>query len=165
MPTRSTCLVLLVEGAGDERRLLLGRKQRGFGSGKVVAIGGHLEDGESAVGAAVRETREETGLVVKEAALRQVASIEFRFPARPEWDLDSTVFASGEFEGTLRPCEEIVPEWVPVGALPLESMWADSRHWLPPVLAGARVRARFVYGDDCETLADILIEPLFPDSL
>jgi 8-oxo-dGTP diphosphatase len=50
--------------------------------------------------------------------------------------------------------EEIAPEWQPVDALPFERMWDDARLWLPMVLAGQRVAASFVYGEDGQTVVD-----------
>jgi len=41
--------------------------------------------------------------------------------------------------------DEMKPQWVPTGALPVGDMWLDDRHWLPHVLAGRRVEARFLF--------------------
>ena len=44
--------------------MLLGHKKTGFGTGKIVALGGHVEPGESPAQAAAREVKEEAGLHV-----------------------------------------------------------------------------------------------------
>ena len=43
--------------------ILLMRKKRGLGAGKINGPGGRIEAGESSLDAAVRETREELGIV------------------------------------------------------------------------------------------------------
>ena len=50
----------------EKNRLLLGLRKSPHGQGTWCPPGGHLEYGESFEQAAVRETKEETGLIVKE---------------------------------------------------------------------------------------------------
>jgi len=50
-----------------EGRVLLGKRLGEFGSGKWCAPGGHIERYETAEAAAVREVKEETGLVLTHA--------------------------------------------------------------------------------------------------
>lgn len=52
-----------------EQVLLMRRAGTGFFDGQYSLPGGHVEPGESVLAAAVRELREETGLVVLEADL------------------------------------------------------------------------------------------------
>lgn len=148
------CLCLVTRTAADgEREVLLGRKKRGFGTGNIVGLGGHVEVGESPERAAVRELREESSLVAPESALRPAAKLVFRFPARPDHDQEVTVFVTDTATGTPRECDEIAPAWYPVRALPLGAMWDDAGHWMPDVLEGRYVDAEFVFADDCLTVA------------
>jgi 8-oxo-dGTP diphosphatase len=62
------------------RVLLLRRAGAVFASGQLCLPSGHLERGESIVQAAVRETREETGIVLSAASLRHVVSVHQRNP-------------------------------------------------------------------------------------
>jgi 8-oxo-dGTP diphosphatase len=150
----STCLCLLTRTSGDgPTEVLLGYKKTGFGTGKVVALGGHVEPGESAAEAAAREVKEESGLCVTTGSLAQVAHLTFLFPARPAWDMDVEIFAAAEWVGEAAESDEIRPQWFPVTALPFDRMWQDAPDWLPRVLAGERLTATFTYAGDNETVA------------
>jgi len=123
-------------------RVLLIEKRRGFGAGKLNAPGGRVEPGESPERAAVRECEEETGL--RPSRLRRAGVLEFYSRGgEPDWVVH--VFVASDFSGEARPSDEAVPRWYPVSALPYDRMWEDDRHWLPYVLAGGVVRARFGY--------------------
>jgi 8-oxo-dGTP diphosphatase len=152
------CLCFLTRvTASGETQVLLGRKKTGLGAGRVVGLGGHLEAGESAAEAAVRETAEESGLLVGLSDLRELATVVFRFPARPKWDQSVAVFASDRAAGEAFETDEIAPAWFPVERLPFEDMWDDARYWLPQVLAGEEVTADIVFADDCETVAEATV--------
>jgi 8-oxo-dGTP diphosphatase len=154
-------LCLLTRTAADgERQVLLGHKKTGLGTGKIVALGGHVEDGESPGEAAVREVKEEAGIAVDPAAMTEVAGITFLFPVRSRWNMTVNVFAATQWDGEATETAEITPRWFPVTALPLAGMWDDARYWLPRVLAGERLRATFSYEADCETVASARIESL-----
>lgn len=161
MPLISTCLCLLLRTRGDgAREVLLGYKKTGFGQGKIVAPGGHVEPGESAAAAAAREVKEESGIRVAQAALTEAAQLTFLFPERPSWDMDVAIFTSADWSGEATESDEIRPQWFPVTALPLDHMWDDGKHWLPRVLAGERIRATFSYAPDNETVAAATITSL-----
>lgn len=149
------CVVYVIRdgAAGDE--VLLGRKRRGLGEGKVVAPGGKLEHGESAVSAAVRELREETGLHADTGAMVARGRLDYVFPTRPAWSQRSNVYLCRSWHGRLTGSAELIAEWVPVSEVPYERMWSDARWWLPAVLNdGASVDARFEFGGDLESVVD-----------
>jgi 8-oxo-dGTP diphosphatase len=153
MPLTSMCLCFLLRtDASGHPEVLLGRKNQGFGQGKVVGPGGHIEPGEDALTAAAREVKEETGLVVDPAATRQLASISFRFPARPDWDQHADVFVATRWTGQLAASDELTPAWHRTDAVPYGDMWDDARQWLPQVLAGQQIRAEFRFAGDNETV-------------
>lgn len=56
-------------------KVLLGRRKGGLGAGTYAWCGGHLEFGETLEACAVREVREETGLVVASLQLLCVSNI------------------------------------------------------------------------------------------
>jgi 8-oxo-dGTP diphosphatase len=130
----------------------LGLKKRGFGQGKLVGLGGKVEPGEALAAAAVRELYEEAGLWVDSDRLDAVARLTFLFPARPDWDHRMHVFIARAWQGELLESNEIEPQWHAIDALPFDRMWDDGRYWLPQALAGQRLAATFVYGEDLETV-------------
>ncbi len=130
------------------QEVLLGIKQKGFGQGKLVAVGGHIEAGETAVQAATREFLEETSVQIKPTDLIEIARVEFVFIAQPNWHMRAVVFEAWQWQGIPIISPEIAPEWIEVAALPLERMWDDAQYWVAQVLAGQRFDAYLEYGTD-----------------
>jgi 8-oxo-dGTP diphosphatase len=62
------------------RILLLRRAGDTYASGQLCLPSGHMEEGESVLAAAVRETLEETGITLDPAVLQHVLSIHQRNP-------------------------------------------------------------------------------------
>ena len=155
-----TCLCLLTRVVDGESQVLLGYKKTGLGTGKIVALGGHVEERETAAQAASREVKEESGIAVAADSLARAAHITFLFPTHPVWDMTVEVFIAGDWSGEPAESDEIAPEWFPVTALPFDRMWDDGKQWLPRVLAGERLRATFSYAPDRETVAESAIAPL-----
>jgi 8-oxo-dGTP diphosphatase len=139
-------------------RVLLGYKKAGFGAGKYNGFGGKVQAGETITAATARELTEEAGIRVPDGCLQQVAHLTFRFPAMPAWDQVVHVFVATEWEGQPVESREMIPHWFAASEIPFERMWADDRHWLPRILAGEGIRARFVFQDDNETIAESEIE-------
>lgn len=82
MPDRFTSIIdvhVVLRRAGQI--LLLRRAGDVYASGQLCLPSGHLEDGENILEAAVRETREETGITLDPATMRLTLSIHQRHPA------------------------------------------------------------------------------------
>lgn len=62
--SRETLCYVFRSGEDGQRQVLLGRKKRGFGTGKIMGLGGKVEPGESDAACAVREAGEEAGITV-----------------------------------------------------------------------------------------------------
>ncbi|GIG69343.1 8-oxo-dGTP diphosphatase [Phytomonospora endophytica] len=154
MNVTSLCLCYLTRTSDTGPEVLLGLKKTGFGAGKIVGLGGHVEPGESPAQATVREVEEESGIRVDPTCLRELGVVTFRFPTRPAWDAVVSVFGADRFSGRAVESDEIIPEWFPFDDLPLTKMWDDARLWLPRVLAGEYVTAEISFAADCETVAE-----------
>jgi 8-oxo-dGTP diphosphatase len=149
---RVTLCFLLRDGeSGPE--VLLGLKRTGFGTGKIVGIGGHVEPGESDGEAAVREVMEETGVSLRVEDLTDAGAVNFVFPAKPEWDMSTRLFTARTWQGEPTDSDEVLPEWFRTDTLPVERMWQDADHWLPVVLEGGKVNVVVTLNDDNETVA------------
>lgn len=156
---RPVALVALLGERDGHVGVLLGRKLRGFGQGKIVLPGGKIEPGESMSQGAVREFFEETGLLVSESELELLAQVNFRFSALPAADMDCTIFIARAATGQPRISDELEPVWVRIDQLPAVQMWEDSKTWLPLLAAGRRFTATIVLAPDDVSVQTIDIEP------
>jgi len=152
-------LCFILDGTPPQR-VLLGRKKRGFGVGKLNGLGGKVHAGETPIRTIVREVQEEAGLVITPETLRAVGTITFSFPFDRSADHYVHLFITSHWEGEPRESAEMAPAWHPLDAIPFDRMWDDDRYWLPRVLAGERIRARFTFAEDNETVAEWSIESL-----
>ncbi len=125
-------------------RVLLIRKKRGLGAGKVNGPGGKLDPGETALEAAIREVQEEICVTPLEIEDRGVLHFQFA----DGYSLECAVFIAKDLEGDPVETVEATPFWVPLDAVPYDEMWADDRHWLPQVLAGKSFRGWFEFDGD-----------------
>ena len=112
-------------------RVLLIRKKRGLGAGKMNAPGGKLESGETPLQAAVRETQEEIG--VTPLSLEERGLLHFQFT--DGYSLHCTVFVARDLEGEPIETVEATPYWFDIPEVPYHDMWEDDQHWLPQMLA------------------------------
>ncbi len=141
----------------QDARVLLGFKKHGFGAGKTTGFGGGIKPNETPTKAAARELLEESGLRVLEANLAFMGTVEFLFPAKPDWDQLVHVFTTRVWTGEALETAEMNPAWFELDALPLEWMWDDARYWLKRILTGEQLEGRCVFADDCETVFDFQV--------
>ena len=131
---RATLCFLIQDG-----KILLIRKKRGLGAGKINGPGGRIEPGEEPHECAVRETSEEVGLTPLDVQNRG----ELHFQFADGYSLHCTVFVANEYTGELVETDEALPIWTSLESIPYEEMWADDIHWLPGVVSGGTFRGYF----------------------
>ena len=122
-------------------RVLMIRKKRGLGAGKINGVGGKLEKGETPEAGVVREAREELGITLLNGRRRG----ELHFQFLDGYSLSCTVFVASQFDGTPIETEEATPLWFDVTELPFSEMWEDDRLWLREALDGQAFRGFFVF--------------------
>lgn len=127
---------------GDD--VLLIRKRRGLGAGKVNGPGGRLEPDESPLAGAVREVREEVCALPR--GLARAGRNRFQFA--DGYATDVHVFRASRLEGEPAPTAEADPFWSPVSRVPYAEMWEDDALWLPHLFAGRPFSGRFLLDGD-----------------
>ena len=141
-----------------ERQVLLGFKKAGFGAGKYAGIGGKVEAGETVEAAAIREVEEEIGVKILLEDLRFMGKVTFLFPSKPEWNQEVSIYMVEKWLGESGESNEMRPAWFKLDEIPYGSMWQDARKWIPPVLDGNKIKARFVFNEDNETVAEVSLD-------
>lgn len=154
MSQASLCFIL------DGDRVLLIRKKRGVGAGKINGPGGKVEAGETMIDSAVRETREEIGVTPLELELRG----ELFFDFVGSHQVHCGVFIARAFAGDPAETNEAVPMWRAIDAMPYDEMWEDDRTWFPLLLAGKYFRGGATV-DPGDKVREIYAEEIDPAAL
>ena len=141
-PLRQATLCFLIRG----NEVLLAMKKRGFGEGRWNGVGGKPNDGETIDVAAVRETREEIAVILKN--IKRKAYLDFYFPPNPDWNKQVVVYTATDWEGEPQETDEMQPKWFSIDEMPFDFMWPDDKHWLPHVLGGSNLKAEFLFGEN-----------------
>lgn len=139
-PTDRATLVFVVR----EKQVLLIRKKRGLGAGKVNGPGGKVEPGESVEACAARELEEE--LCVKPVDLRCLGKLSFQFT--DGYGIHVSVFIASDCIGEAMETEEAAPLWADLSDIPYDEMWEDDRIWLPMLLREERFSGEFIFDGD-----------------
>jgi len=146
-PVERATLLFVV--SGDQ--VLLIRKKRGLGAGKINGPGGRLEPGETPLDAALRETTEEVCIEARAVEARG----ELCFQFIDGHSIHGYVFVAREYSGVPSETAEATPLWFRLDEIPFDQMWADDVLWLPGVLSGRTVDARFVFDGDVMLDSDV----------
>ncbi|MDZ7362089.1 MAG: 8-oxo-dGTP diphosphatase [candidate division KSB1 bacterium] len=125
-------------------QVLLIHKKRGLGAGKINGPGGRLNNGESAMQAAIREVQEE--LRVTPLGLEYSGELSFQFV--DGLSIHVEVFRASDCDGEPQETDEAKPLWAPLDKIPFERMWADDRLWIPLMLARKKFSGRFLFDAD-----------------
>lgn len=148
---RATLLFVRRDG-----KILLIRKRRGLGAGKINGPGGRIDPGETPEQCAIREVQEE--LLVTPTGVQPAGELLFQFV--DGYSLHGYVFTASGCEGTPAETDEALPLWTPEDAIPYQEMWADDRIWLPFMLKGQSFTGRFLFDGDSMLGYEVDVKPL-----
>lgn len=140
----TVCLIERSDGS-----VLLAEKGRTFAVGILNAYGGGLEGDETPKECAIREVRQESGIVVSD--LEEVGVVTFFIPHKGE-EREVHFFRVTAWSGEPVETPEMRnPQWFP--QYPLERMFPGDRIWLPFYLARKKFGGTVIYGPEFEVLS------------
>ena len=123
-------------------RVLLGMKKRGFGAGRWNGFGGKVQEGEIIKEAALRELKEEAGIIANGIERRGIIDFEFRGNSEI---LEVHIFKGNRISGKLKESEEMKPQWFPIDEIPFTNMWPDDKYWFPLFLEDKKFQGKFLF--------------------
>ena len=127
-----------------QSEILLIRKKRGLGAGKINGPGGRLDPGETPHDCAIREVQEE--LRVTPVGVRKAGELRFQFV--DGLSIHGYVYRADDCDGEPQETDEATPLWTRLDAIPYDEMWADDSIWLPLMLDGVYFDGRFLFDGD-----------------
>ena len=150
-------LVFLIK----EQRVLLARKTRHIGGGCWNGYGGGPEPNETLPFSAVRELKEESGVIVNPRQLEKVAEMTFHNTKSDgsKFSCLVHVYFARSWKNEARESEEMItPRWFPFHQLPTNEMMPADAVWVPIILSGKRIVGEAWYGPkQKELLSEVLI--------
>lgn len=133
---RATLIFVIRDG-----QILLIRKKRGLGAGKINGPGGKIDPGETPQECVVREAEEELGITALDPV--EIGILHFQFT--DGLAIQCHVFRATEFTGTATETDEAIPLWTPLDAIPIEEMWEDDRYWIDHLIQSRMFRGYFEF--------------------
>ncbi|MBN3490138.1 8-oxo-dGTP diphosphatase [Acholeplasma equirhinis] len=115
---------VLIYIENENKYLLILKQKKDMNQNKYSGVGGKIEPGETAYEAAVRETKEETGLTIKPIFK---GIVHFHQGAYEE---HMTLFKAYEFEGKLQASDEGDLFWIDKNELKKLPMWEGDYYFI-----------------------------------
>lgn len=128
----------------NDGQILLIRKKRGLGAGKINGPGGRLEPGESLLECAIREVQEELCII----PVNPEFCGESRFQFTDGYSIHVHTYVARDFTGSPEETDEAIPLWFSLDQIPYDEMWADDIIWLPEMLKGNKFKGRYLFDGD-----------------
>lgn len=143
---RKEASLSIIEDVKNNKFLMI-RHQRGINKGYINFPGGKKELNESMDDCVIRETLEETGLLIKNP--KKIGYVEF-----PSMNFYVHIYKSTEYEGNLiENKDEVNAFWIDKNNIPLEEMRQADRNFMPDILAGKYVNRRYNYDENFNLLS------------
>lgn len=126
---RNETTLVYIEHDGCFLMLHRTKKQNDMNKDKWIAIGGHLEEGESKEECAIREVKEETGLILH--SLKYRAKLTF---INDDYNEIMHLFTSDDFSGELIECNEGDLEWIKKEDILSLNIWEGDKDFMCEML-------------------------------
>ena len=139
-------------------KVLLKMAARGVSKGKWNGLGGKIDNGESPKQSAIREVREESGLVVKD--MRERGTLYFYKGSRDILFVKMHLFSATKFDGKLTESDEGKLKWFNLDKLPYDEMWDDDRFWWPLMFDGLKFEGEFVFDQEMNRVVSYSISKI-----
>jgi 8-oxo-dGTP diphosphatase len=136
-PNMRATLIFVIQG----EQILLIRKKRGLGAGKINGPGGKIDPGETPEVCAVREAEEELHIAINDPS--EIGILHFQFT--DGLAIQCHVFRATQFTGTPTETDEAIPIWTSLNAIPIEEMWEDDRYWIDHLIHAKTFRGYFEF--------------------
>lgn len=129
-----------------DKTLMLHRikKKNDVHEGKWNGLGGKFEAGETPQECAIREVKEESGLLIKDPMMHGFITFPM-FDGKKDWYV--FLFTAKEFSGELIDSHEGKLEWIDNDKLLDLNLWEGDRTFIPWLFQGKFFSAKFVYND------------------
>ncbi len=130
---KNTTLVYLER---DHKYLMMyrGSKPDDPNAGKWIGIGGKIEEGETPEECAIRETREETGIMLNSLSFRGIVFfINTKYETEYMYLYTSSDFESSELTG----CDEGELDWIDIDEVGTLPIWEGDRIFLELLKSGS----------------------------
>lgn len=130
-----------------EDKILLALKKRGFGCGKYNGVGGKLEGTETPEEAMLRETKEEINVIPTE--YEKMGVVEFyEYYNGEKQNLIFHLYVASKWDGEESETDEMKPFWFAIDEIPYDDMFKDDTYWLPLILEGKKINAKFEFDEE-----------------
>lgn len=128
----------------DNKTLMLYRnkKENDYHEGKWNGLGGKFELGESPEDCAIRELKEEAGLIVKNIIMKGFITFPL-FDGKDDWHV--FLFVIDRFEGELIDSAEGELEWIDNDKLSEINLWEGDKIFIPWLFEDKFFSAKFNY--------------------
>jgi 8-oxo-dGTP diphosphatase len=134
--------LIYVRKNGKTLMLYRNKKENDYHEGKWNGLGGKFEAGESPEECAVRELKEESGLIAKSLTMKGFITFP-NFDEKNDWHV--FLFTVEDFEGELINSPEGKLEWIEDEKLLELNLWEGDKIFIPWLFEDKFFSAKFVY--------------------
>ena len=143
----------------DANQALLVLHKVGRWKGFYTGLLDEAAPGEAPAEAAARIAQSQVGVFLEALSHRAT----FVFSSEAWGRAREFEFLAEAHSGEAVESDALRPEWFDLEAIPYDRMPADDAIWYPPFLAGKKMRGRFDFAPDGQTLLDHHVEEVAPD--